>query len=68
MDGWLDSALAGWFEAVGALPGRSSHWVCAQQIYVETDSYRSPALSLYESAGFQVKQDVLVYRKDFDGP
>lgn len=39
----------------------------AQQVYVETDSYRNPALSLYESVGFRVKQDVLVYRKDFGG-
>ncbi len=40
----------------------------AQQVYVETDCYRSSALSLYQSVGFQVKQDVLVYRKDFEGP
>jgi ribosomal protein S18 acetylase RimI-like enzyme len=36
-----------------------------QHIYVETDSYRSTAFRLYESFGFQVIQDVLVYRKDY---
>jgi hypothetical protein len=28
---------------------------------------RSAALGLYEAAGFQVIQDVLVYRKDYPG-
>jgi ribosomal protein S18 acetylase RimI-like enzyme len=37
----------------------------AGQIYVETDNYRNAALELYESAGFQALQDVLVYRKDY---
>jgi mycothiol synthase len=35
------------------------------QIYVETDSYRNTAFRLYESQGFEVVQEVLVYRKDF---
>lgn len=37
----------------------------AQEIYVETDSYRNTAMRLYESAGFKVVRDVRVYRKDF---
>ena len=37
----------------------------AQAIYVETDNYRNEAFTLYESAGFRVVQDVLVYRKDY---
>ena len=37
----------------------------AQHIYVETDSYRNPALRLYASLGFEAFQDVLVYRKDY---
>jgi mycothiol synthase len=37
----------------------------AQHIYVETDNYRSTALRLYESMGFQVTREVLVFRKDF---
>ena len=38
----------------------------AKKIFVETDYFRNAALSLYESSGFQVRRDVLVYRKDFD--
>lgn len=37
----------------------------AQHIYVQTDNYRNTAFSLYESAGFQVLQDILMYRKDY---
>ncbi len=37
----------------------------AQNIFVETDNYRNTAFRLYESFGFQVIQDVLVYRKDY---
>lgn len=37
----------------------------AQKIYVETDNWRSIAKDLYESMGFQLAQDVLVYRKDY---
>lgn len=37
----------------------------AEQIYVETDSYRGAALELYESCGFQIVRDVLVYRKEY---
>jgi len=34
------------------------------QISVETDNFRGAALDLYESAGFRVVRDILVYRKD----
>lgn len=37
----------------------------AQRIYVETDNYRSTAMRLYESVGFQTIRDVLVFRKDY---
>jgi ABC-type cobalt transport system substrate-binding protein len=37
----------------------------AQNIFVETYSYRNTAFRLYESFDFQVIQDVLVYRKDY---
>lgn len=39
----------------------------ADPIYVETDNYRGAALELYESAGFQVIQNVWVYGKDYSG-
>ena len=35
----------------------------ASQVFVETDNYRDAALTLYESAGFRVIRDVLVYAK-----
>lgn len=38
----------------------------AQNIHVETDNYRNTAFRLYESFDFQVIQDVLIYRKDYD--
>ena len=38
----------------------------ASRIYVETDSFRGPALDLYESAGFRVIRDILVFRKDYE--
>lgn len=38
----------------------------AQHIFVETDNYRNTAFRLYESFDFQVIQDVLVYRKDYE--
>ncbi len=37
----------------------------AQEIFVETDNWRNTAFRLYESLGFQVVRDVLVYRKDY---
>ena len=37
----------------------------AQNIFVETDSYRNTVFRLYKSFDFQVIQDVLVYRKDY---
>lgn len=36
----------------------------AATVLVETDTYRTPALGLYESAGFEPIREVLVYRKD----
>ena len=38
----------------------------ATRLFVETDSYRNAAFALYESAGFRVEKDVLVFRKDYD--
>ena len=40
----------------------------AQQIYVETDSYRNTAYRLYEFFDFELLQDVQVFRKDYDQP
>jgi mycothiol synthase len=37
----------------------------AKKMFVETDSWRNTAFQLYESLGFQVVRDVLVYRKDY---
>lgn len=37
----------------------------AKDIFVETDNYRNEAFNLYQSFGFEVIQDVLVYRKDY---
>jgi ribosomal protein S18 acetylase RimI-like enzyme len=37
----------------------------ARNIFVETDNYRNTAFRLYQSFGFEVLQDVLVYRKDY---
>lgn len=37
----------------------------AKQVFVETDNWRSTAKSLYESMGFELARDVLVYRKDY---
>ncbi len=50
-------------EALRRLQGRG-----AQSILVETDNYRNTALSLYESVGFAVINEVLVYRKDYPSP
>jgi ribosomal protein S18 acetylase RimI-like enzyme len=36
----------------------------AHTIYVETDNYRDAAYHFYQSLGFQVAHDVLVYRRD----
>jgi mycothiol synthase len=37
----------------------------ARKVFVETDNWRNTAFQLYESVGFQVQRDVLVYRKDY---
>lgn len=39
----------------------------AQEVFVETDNYRNAAFALYESVGFRVARNVLVFRKDFAG-
>ncbi len=38
----------------------------AQNIFVETDNYRDTAFRLYQSFDFEVIQNVLVYRKDYE--
>jgi ribosomal protein S18 acetylase RimI-like enzyme len=47
-------------EGLRRLQQHGAGWVC-----VETDNYRDEAFALYESMGFHVAQDVLVYRKDY---
>ncbi len=37
----------------------------AANVLIETDSYRNTAFTLYESSGFQLTHNVLVYRKDY---
>ncbi len=37
----------------------------AKKIFVETDNWRNTAFQLYESLGFEVAREVLVYRKDY---
>ena len=44
---------------------RRMHQYGARQVFVETDSYRNPALALYVAAGFRVFREILVYRKDY---
>jgi ribosomal protein S18 acetylase RimI-like enzyme len=39
----------------------------AERIFVETDNYRNTAFRLYESIGFRVIRDVMVYGKDYNG-
>jgi hypothetical protein len=34
-------------------------------MFVETDNFRDTAFQLYEAKGFQVTQNVLVFRKDY---
>lgn len=38
----------------------------AKRVFVETDSFRNTAFRLYESVGFEVIEDILVYRKDYE--
>lgn len=38
----------------------------ARKVYLETDNYRDAAFGLYESVGFKVIDNVLVYRKDYE--
>lgn len=37
----------------------------ADHVVVETDNYRDAAFALYESVGFRIRENVLVYRKDY---
>ncbi len=37
----------------------------AQTVYVETDRQRNAALALYQSVGFRVTREILIYRKDY---
>jgi mycothiol synthase len=46
---------------------RRLHLYGAGRVYVETDHYRDAAFELYESTGFRVMKDVLVYRRDYEG-
>ena len=39
----------------------------AERVYVETDNQRDAALSLYQSVGFHVIENVRVYRKEYPG-
>jgi ribosomal protein S18 acetylase RimI-like enzyme len=47
-------------EAIRRLRGRG-----AERILVATDDFRDAAFALYESVGFSVIEQVLVYRKDW---
>lgn len=44
---------------------RRLHPLGATQVFIETDNYRNAAFHLYESAGFRVVEQVLVYRRDY---
>jgi mycothiol synthase len=46
---------------------RRMHLHGAGRIYIQTDNYRNAAFRLYESGGFRVIKDVLMYRKDYNG-
>jgi ribosomal protein S18 acetylase RimI-like enzyme len=37
----------------------------AEHVLVETDQYRTAAFTLYEAVGFRVRDNVLVYRKEY---
>jgi hypothetical protein len=34
-------------------------------VLVQTDSYRDTALGVYGAVGFKLKENVLIYRKDY---
>lgn len=38
----------------------------ARQIFVQTDHYRDAAFKLYESAGFRVSKNIIMYRKNYE--
>jgi ribosomal protein S18 acetylase RimI-like enzyme len=37
----------------------------ATQILVQTDNYRDRAYTFYQTAGFQIVENITMYRKDF---
>ena len=43
---------------------RRLHGHGCEQVFVETDNHRDPALTLYQSAGCRLVEDVRVYRKE----
>ena len=53
----------GWSILMEALRRLQAHG--ADQVYVETDTYRDAAYHLYRSAGFQVKRDIIVFGKNY---
>ena len=59
------SAVWGLGRAVLAEGLRRLYEQGAQEVLVETDNYRNAAFALYESVGFRVARDVLVFRKDY---
>ncbi|MBT5875857.1 MAG: GNAT family N-acetyltransferase [Candidatus Latescibacteria bacterium] len=75
-----DTVLTGQIEPLGVHPdfqekglGRavldealSRMWARgAEEVLVETDSYRNSAFELYHSVGFRVSRDIRVFRKDY---
>jgi mycothiol synthase len=38
----------------------------AENIYIITDNYRNAAVNLYESVGFHVSQNILIFRKNYE--
>jgi mycothiol synthase len=77
----VNGLTAGQIEPLGVHPGfrhlglgkavlveclRRLHQKGAQDIYVQTDNFRDAAYNLYESVGFRVQHDVLMFRKDYD--
>ena len=52
-------------EAILVATVQRLHQLGPHKVYVETDSYRNAAFALYESVGFRVVKEVLVYRKEY---
>ena len=75
------SGISGQVEPLGAHPDfhglglgrailtmglRQLHEHGAREAFVETDNYRDAAFALYESVGYRVQRNVLVYRKEYE--